>query len=257
MNLNIDISLAKNYKSSTQIVRVITENWVQNNSYCPNCGNHNLKNYKNNKPVADFYCSECKEDFELKSKCGKLGTKIVDGAYDSMIKRVSSIDNPNFFFLTYDKKYWDVVDFLLIPKHFFVPEIIEKRKPLSDSARRAGWTGCNINLEKIPIIGRVFLVKHSKEIDKEIVLRKWKETLFLRKRISDKKGWLLDILNCIDKIPESDFTLQDLYEFENNLSMKYPNNKFIKDKIRQQLQLLRDNGIIEFKSRGNYRKIFG
>jgi len=37
--------------------------------------------------------------------------------------------------------------------------------------------------------------------------------------------------------------------------MKYPNNNFIKDKIRQQLQLLRDKGILEFTSRGNYRKL--
>lgn len=99
MNLNIDISKAKNYKSSAQIARVLTEDWVQNNSYCPkNCGNNYLNNYKNNKPVADFFCSNCNEDFELKSKNGKLGNKIVDGAYDSMIKRVSSIENPNFFF---------------------------------------------------------------------------------------------------------------------------------------------------------------
>ncbi len=255
--MRIDISLAKNYKSSTQIARVLTENWVQKNSYCPNCGNESLSNYKNNKPVADFFCSSCDEDYELKSKNGKLGTKIVDGAYDSMINRVSSIQNPNFFFLTYNKKNWDICDFLLIPKHFFVPEIIEKRKPLSVSAKRAGWIGCNINLSKIPSIGRVFLIKHSKEIDKVTVLHKWKETLFLRKKVSEKKGWLLDILNCIDKIPNLDFNLQELYQFEDMLSYKYPSNKFIKDKIRQQLQLLRDNGIIEFKTKGNYRKLFG
>lgn len=173
-----------------------------------------------------------------------------------MIKRISSIENPNFFFLTYNKKSWDIYDFLLIPKHFFVPEIIEKRKPLSDSARRAGWVGCNINLSKIPSLGRVFLIKQSKEIDKDIVLNNWKETLFLRNKIFDKKGWLLDILNCIDKLSNSNFTLQELYQFENMLSIKYPNNKFIRDKIRQQLQLLRDNGIIEFKSRGSYQKLY-
>ena len=32
-------------------------------------------------------------------------------------------------------------------------------------------------------------------------------------------------------------------------------NNFIKDKIRQQLQLLRDKGIIEFVGRGNYKKV--
>jgi type II restriction enzyme len=45
-----------------------------------------------------------------------------------------------------------------------------------------------------------------------------------------------------------------MYAFENNLKAKYPNNNFIKDKIRQQLQLLRDKGLIEFIGRGKYKK---
>ena len=35
-----------------------------------------------------------------------------------------------------------------IPKHFFVPDIIEKRRPLAENARRAGWVGCNIIIGK-------------------------------------------------------------------------------------------------------------
>lgn len=46
-----------------------------------------------------------------------------------------------------------------------------------------------------------------------------------------------------------------MYKFEEKLKTKYPNNNFIKDKIRQQLQILRDKGIIEFSTRGNYKKI--
>jgi type II restriction enzyme len=60
---------------------------------------------------------------------------------------------------------------------------------------------------------------------------------------------------CVDSIPKDVFTLEDVYKFENKLKLKYPNNNFIKDKIRQQLQVLRDKGIIEFISRGNYKKI--
>lgn len=45
------------------------------------------------------------------------------------------------------------------------------------------------------------------------------------------------------------------YKFEEKLRLKYPQNNFIKDKLRQQLQLLRDKGIIEFVGRGQYRKI--
>jgi len=36
---------------------------------------------------------------------------------------------------------------------------------------------------------------------------------------------------------------------------KYPNNNHIPDKIRQQLQFLRDKGFIVFKGHGVYKKI--
>jgi len=72
----------ESYKSKAQIARILTEDWVKNNSFCPNCGEAHLQEFENNKPVADFYCKSCSEQFELKSKNGnKLGSKIVDGAY--------------------------------------------------------------------------------------------------------------------------------------------------------------------------------
>ena len=59
----------------------------------------------------------------------------------------------------------------------------------------------------------------------------------------------------MDLIPSTTFKLEDVYAFENTLKIKYPNNNYIKDKIRQQLQILRDKGVIEFVSRGIYKKI--
>ena len=256
MNLNFDIQKANNSTSNSQIARVLTENWVKSNSYCPNCGEVRLTEFKNNKPVADFYCKSCSEQFELKSKNGtQIGSKIVDGAYSTMIDRINSDENPNFFFLTYDKIRWKVNNFLIIPKHYFISEIIEKRNPLSENARRAGWTGCNIDITKIPENGRIFLVKNSEIIPKGNVQSKWKGTDFLRTKKGESKGWILDIMNCIDTIPKDTFSLKEIYVFENKLKDKYPNNYFIKDKIRQQLQFLRDKGLIEFKGKGNYKRV--
>ena len=65
----------------------------------------------------------------------------------------------------------------------------------------------------------------------------------------------MDVLSCIERIHEKDFTLNQVYNFENELKLKHPTNNFIKDKIRQQLQYLRDKGFIEFVSPGHYRKI--
>lgn len=46
-----------------------------------------------------------------------------------------------------------------------------------------------------------------------------------------------------------------MYEFADELAIKHPENDHIKDKIRQQLQVLRDKGLIEFKGRVIYRKM--
>ena len=254
MNLSFNTKLIEGYSSNSQIARVLTENWVRENSYCPCCGETSLNEFQNNKPVADFYCNTCNEEFELKSKKGNFSNTITDGAYSTMIERINSNQNPNFFFLTYTKN-WSVNNFLIIPKQFFTTEIIVKRKPLSEKARRAGWIGCNIDISNVADAGKVFLVKNSTLIDKHIVKNSFKKTLFLREKNLDTKGWLLDLMLCVDLIPKETFTLEDVYIFENKLKLKYPNNNFIKDKIRQQLQILRDRGIIEFVSRGNYKKI--
>ncbi|MEK6848729.1 MAG: DpnI domain-containing protein, partial [Nanoarchaeota archaeon] len=77
------------------IMRVATESWVDKNIFCPNCGHVEIERFSKNMPVADFYCSNCSEQYELKSKKDKIGNKIVDGAYSTMIKRLKSAENPN------------------------------------------------------------------------------------------------------------------------------------------------------------------
>ena len=142
----------------------------------------------------------------------------------------------------------------MIPNHFFTPEAIIKRKPLSVTARRSGWVGCNVSLSNIPESGQIFLVKDGQIINKDSVLSNYNRIASLRNIDISGRGWLMDVLRCIDFL-ENDFTLNQVYSFESLLKSKYPNNQFIKDKIRQQLQLLRDKDIIEFTSRGKYKKI--
>ncbi|OGI94017.1 restriction endonuclease [Candidatus Nomurabacteria bacterium RIFCSPLOWO2_01_FULL_40_18] len=99
MNLSFQNVISDKYTNSSQKIRVLTEHWVDNEVFCPNCGNINISSYKNNRPVADFYCEKCFEDFELKSKKGKIGKKVSAGAYSKMIERINSIQKPNFFFM--------------------------------------------------------------------------------------------------------------------------------------------------------------
>ncbi|MEI7604229.1 MAG: DpnI domain-containing protein [bacterium] len=255
MNLSLQNNLSDNYKSASQKIRVMSESWVGCEIFCPNCG-ANIHHYGNNRPVADFYCSDCKEDYELKSKKNTLGSKINDGAYSTMIERISSNNNPNFFLLNYDDKKYEVIDFLVIPKYFFIPKIIEERKPLSSEAKRHGWIGCNIIISEIPASGKIYYIKNKQAQEKNLIIDNWKSVEFLNQtKEIEAKGWLLDIMKCIDLINKKDFTLQDIYGYEDSLKLLHPNNNFIKDKIRQQLQTLRDYGYLKFLGNGNYRVV--
>lgn len=73
---------------------------------------------------------------------------------------------------------------------------------------------------------------------------------------SSLSGWKLEVFNCLNKITTQNFTLNDVYVFENYLQQTYPINRNIKDKIRQQLQYLRDLGLVEFLGAGSYRKLW-
>jgi len=243
------------FTSGSQKARVWTEGWVLRQMYCPSCGEKPLSDYINNKPVADFYCGLCSEDFELKSTKSKFGKKITDGAYETMMSRLKSDSVPSLMLLRYTVQDRMVQDLSVIPKQFFVKDLIERRKPLSQNARRAGWVGCNILIDKVPKAGRIDLVTNRVATPKDTVLEKWSKTVFLRGQSLSKKGWVLDVLNCVEHIGQSEFTLDDVYKFENYLSELHPENNHVKPKIRQQLQVLRDAGVLEFVGRGRYRVV--
>ncbi len=255
MNLFFNSKGTEGYKSSSQVARILTETWVVDNMFCPRCGNTQIKDFEKNRPVADFFCPKCDNEYELKSKKEKFGNKVNDGAYDTMIKRITSSTNPDFLFMTYSLEIQSVTNLILIPKYFFVPDIIEKRKPLTQTSKRAGWTGCNILINEIPIQGKIPIILNSRTLDINEVVRRTNRAKSLEKNNIELRGWLMDILSCINRIPDSEFNLRDIYFFEKMLSFKYPNNNNIKAKIRQQLQFLRDKGYVEFLGRGKYRKI--
>lgn len=253
-NLYFDENLAALYKSKSQAIRVQSEDWFMNNMYCPCCGKIRLIKFENNKPVADFYCERCGEQFELKSTGKLVKNKIVDGAYETAINRVASNTNPSLFLLQYEKIF--VRNLTLVPKILFTPSIIEKRKPLSLTARRAGWTGSNILYGEIPTQGKIKIIDEGRIVPIDVVLAEYKKIQRLYVGNIETRGWLLDVLNCINSIRNDIFSLGDIYAFESLLRKLHPNNNNVKEKIRQQLQFLRDRGFVEFiDNKGHYKKI--
>ena len=255
MNLQFNTSLAEGYKSASQVARVLTEDWLARNMYCPICGKSAIRHAKPNAPVKDYVCDNCKSQYELKSKktaSDKFESTVADGDYRTMIDRITSMDNPSFFFMHYDR--YEVNNLIIVPKCFFTPSIIEKRNALSSNARRAGWEGCNILLQKIPLLAKIPIVLNGEFIPVPNVVSQYKKIFNLQTHPMESRGWLIDTLYIVERMGDT-FSLKQMYEFCDELKTKHPNNNHIKDKIRQQLQFLRDNGFIEFKGNGVYRKI--
>jgi type II restriction enzyme len=254
MDLSFQAGLADAYKSPLQRTRVLSEHWVGSQAYCPGCGYAHIVSYPNYSRIADFYCCSCDEGYELKSQKRSFGAKIVDGAYSTMMNRLAGGRNPNFLLLSYEPHFLTVLNLLVVPKHFFTPDIIEKKRTLSATARRAGWTGCNVVLSGIPIAGRISLVRDGIIVPKAQVLATWRKTLFLRDQQNvTARGWLLNVMKRIENLKQQAFSIDQMYRFEDDLRRIYPRNLHIKEKIRQQLQVLRDKGYLEFAGRGTYR----
>ncbi len=244
----------KLYKSRSQIARVVTENWCRDNMYCPFCNNTSVKPFENNKKVYDFFCDNCGQQYQLKSKFSNIGKSIPDGEYHTMIRAINENRTPNLLLLSYLSDFIAVKNLVLLPKNLLFPNNIIKRKQLSVNARRAGWTGCNIDISGICDDGKVKIIEKGIVIDFADVRAKVHniERLFS----SDFKtgSWLNDILLIVTSQKEY-FDLDKMYSYSDFLKLRHPENNNIRAKIRQQLQFLRDEGYVEFLDRGNYRRL--
>jgi type II restriction enzyme len=103
------------YTSWSQSARAWTEHWVSKWVFCPNCGNSKINQFEINRPVADFFCISCKEEYELKSQKSKFANRVLDGAFRTMCDRLSATNNPNLFLLNYDLKQFGVVNLFVVP----------------------------------------------------------------------------------------------------------------------------------------------
>lgn len=255
MNLRFDTSLTEGYKSASQIARILTEDWLARNMYCPICGNVSIRRAEPNAPVKDYICENCKAQYELKSKKTEdesFQSTVADGVYRTMISRITSLDNPSFFFMHYNR--YEVNNLVIVPKCFFTPSVIEKRKALADTARRAGWEGCNILMREIPNIAKIPIIRNGFVLPIHDVVSQYHRIFNLQTKSIESRGWLMDTLHIVERLDET-FNLNQMYAFVEELKQKHPANNHIQDKIRQQLQFLRDKGIIEFKGRGIYKRI--
>ncbi len=283
-------ALASAYTSGSQRARVVTESWGEQNLYCPNCSSPKLNRLEHNTKASDFSCPKCKFWYQLKGQKTPIRSSITDGAYESMMDAIRHDRTPNFYFMQYELATWRIVNLLLIPHFAFPPSAIIKRKPLSATARRAGWVGCNFALDRIPIDARISIVRDQIIAPAGEVRDRFRKVKPLSELPVTQRGWTLDVLNIVRRIQRGarssrpqvsasrrnhpspklaeretpsaatgtvavplEFSNEDIYAFERELERLHPGNRHIRDKIRQQLQVLRDRGLLLHLGRNRWQ----
>jgi type II restriction enzyme len=286
--------------------------------------------------ASDYKCPDCDFWFQLKSKKSPIGKSIRDGAYAAMMEAIREDRAPSYFFLQYEicrsrreeaqtssqefqmeppdvgaygsggePAIWLVRNLLLVPSFAFPPSAIIKCPPLSPTARRAGWVGCNFDLSRIPAEARIEIVStrrrrgdesqteksaignRQSEISQRLltssptviippseVREQFKRVKPLKDISIAERGWTLDVLNIVRRVSDSrrrgdeslikasgqslltsapTFTNEDIYAFARELEQLHPDNRHVRDKIRQQLQVLRDAKLLIHVSSGLWR----
>jgi type II restriction enzyme len=250
--LTLDPSLAENYKSKQQMVRVVTEDWGRKNLYCAACNAESLTPLAANRRARDFECPHCLTTYQLKAR-SRAQSRVTDSAYQTMLEAIKSDAVPALYILTYTH-HWVVRDLLLVHPAFFSESCIVKRNPIRPGKLREGWVGCDILLNRIAPAGILEVVRNGVVTSPRVIRDRYRQARSLRQVAPSQRGWTLDVLRVVQRLPET-FTLADVYRFEEELSALYPQNSHVKDKIRQQLQVLRDLGYVAFLGNGKYRRI--
>jgi type II restriction enzyme len=260
MDLNLNRSVAEGYTSRSQAARRLTEDWAARNLFCLACDSDSMTPERHNVPVTDYRCPERGIAYQLKSVSGSFGPTVSNSAYAPKLAAILSDSAPHYAFLQYSVATWLVTDLFVLPGHLLSPTVVQERKPLSAMARRSGWVGSNILLGRLPMDARVQVVTAGIARDPADVRGDWARYRFLQTDHRARGAWGASTLFCVRTLQAetkaNEFTLQDFYaRFTTELASRYPNNNNVHAKIRQQLQVLRDGGILEFLGSGRYRVI--
>jgi type II restriction enzyme len=253
MQLHFDPASAVGYKSESQRARKLTEAWFEAQMYCVACGHAEVRAHPNNARANDFSCSACAAHVELKSASKPFGATVPDGAFLSMMDRLRKKGGgPHLALLHYCPQSLLVRDLLVIPAPLLTESMILPRKPLSATARRAGWQGCNIRIADVPDAGRVEVVTEGRVIEQSDVVARVRRATRVGGSLG-ARNWLVDTLRCVERLG-AEFSLEEIYGFEHEFRARYPKNAHVREKLRQQLQKLRDAGFIVFLGGARYRR---
>lgn len=150
ISLHFDPALGAGYTSRSQMARISMETWAELSLYCLTCSSDRLKKLPNNTPLADFSCPSCGREYQLKSKNGRFASIVPGAEYHKMLAAARAASVPEYFLAEYDVRWSMLFWVRALPGARITEERVIARRPLGPDAKRAGWTGCNINVDGIP-----------------------------------------------------------------------------------------------------------
>jgi type II restriction enzyme len=163
MDLNENISQVKennNWKNESRIVGEACEEYIKNNIKCIRCNEINYEKCKTNEKSKDLICISCNQKFQIKAKSAtqkqvnniknKDIFKTIGGEYSTTVKNIN--EQIDYLIILYEKQSYKIINILYIKYENINFNCIIPRKPLSITAKRSGWQGCNIIFDNIQFI---------------------------------------------------------------------------------------------------------
>tara|TARA_B110000305_G_scaffold173614_1_gene191901 strand:- start:256 stop:750 length:495 start_codon:yes stop_codon:yes gene_type:complete len=150
----------KKWKSESRIVGEAGELYIKENIECSRCNDNNFQKCKSNETSKDLICISCSQKYQIKAKSAtqkqinniknKDIFKTIGGEYSTTLKNIN--EQIDYLIILYEKKSYKIINILYIKYENININCIIPRKPLSTTAKRAGWQGCNIIFDNIQFI---------------------------------------------------------------------------------------------------------
>lgn len=154
------IKQSKNWKSESRIVGEACEEYIQYKIKCIRCSSNKFDKCKTNEKSKDLICNSCHQKYQVKAKCAthkqvdnikcKKQFKTIGGEYLTTLNNIN--EKIDYLIVLYEKQSYKVLNILYIINENINSECILPRKPLSSTAKRSGWQGCNILFDNIQIL---------------------------------------------------------------------------------------------------------
>ena len=148
------------WKSESRIVGEACEYYIKNNMKCVRCNENNFEKCKTNEQSKDLICISCNQKFHITGKSAtpkhvnniknKNVFNTIGGEYSTTLKNVD--EQIDYLIILYEKQSYKILNVLYIKNENINSNCIIPRKPLSTTAKRAGWQGCNILFNNIQFI---------------------------------------------------------------------------------------------------------